>query len=187
MSGPAVSGAAQPHPAVARLRETLRRSFDGEAWHGPALRDALDGLSAHDAAARPVPGAHSAWELTLHVAAWADEVARRARGARPGLPAAGDWPAPPTEPTEEAWAAARAALDGARDGLLAAVAAVAPDRLDRPLPPPGGGHEQVAADALGTRDTLHGTLIGLAEHNAYHGGQIVLLRRALDDRAVERP
>jgi hypothetical protein len=115
-------------------------------------------------------------------AAWADEVARRAEGAPPGTPRAGDWPAVPAPADEAAWRAARAALDAARERLLAAVAAVDPARLDRPLPPPNAADAHLAADALGTRDTLHGAVLGLAEHNAYHGGQIVLLRRALAAR-----
>jgi hypothetical protein len=168
-----------PDAAVARLLETLRRSFDGEAWHGPSLREALAGCTAADAAARPIAGAHGVWELTLHVTGWADEVARRVEGAPPATPRAGDWPPVPEPADEAAWRAARAGLDAARDRLLAAVAAVAPERLDRPLPPPAAADAATAADALGTRDTLHGTILGLAEHNAYHGGQIVLLRRAL--------
>ncbi len=168
-----------PDAALARVLETLRRSFDGGAWHGPALREALDGCSADEAAARPIPGAHSVWELTLHAAAWADEVAERAAGARPGLPRAGDWPPVPVPADADAWRAARARLDAARDRLLAAAAAVPADRLDQPHPPPNPEHAALAGDALGTRDTLHGALLGLAEHNAYHGGQIVLVRRAL--------
>ncbi len=180
----AAAGAPVLDARLARVVETLRRSFDGGAWHGPSLGEALDGCSAADAAARPIPGAHSVWELTLHAAAWADEVAARAAGARPGLPRAGDWPPVPEPADADAWRDARAALDAARDRVLAAVAAVAPERLDRPLPPPEPQHAGVAADALGTRDTLHGTLLGLAEHNAYHGGQIVLLRRALAGAAA---
>ena len=177
----ATAGAAAD-AAVARLLETLRRSFDGGAWHGPSLREALDGCSAADAAAHPIAGAHSVWELVLHAAAWADEVAARVGGARPGTPPAGDWPPVPDSADAAAWRAACGTLGAARDRLLAAVAAVAPERLGQPLPAPNVEGEHAAADALGTRDTLHGTIIGLAEHNAYHGGQMVLLRRALAGR-----
>jgi hypothetical protein len=131
-----------------------------------------------EAAARPVAGAHSVWELTLHAAAWADEVAARCGGAPAGLPRAGDWPPVPEPAGETAWRGARAALDAARDRLLRAVAAVAPERLDRPVPRADADRAQASDAALGVGDTLHGTIVGLAEHNAYHGGQIVLLRRA---------
>jgi hypothetical protein len=78
-----------------------------------------------------------------------------------------------------AWSEARTALETARDALLAAVAALDPARLDERLPPTASD-EQDSDAALGVRHTLHGMLVGLAEHNAYHGGQLVLLRRAID-------
>jgi hypothetical protein len=52
---------------LSRLDEQLRRCFEGEAWHGPAVLEALHGVSAEEAGAHPVPGAHSIWELTLHL------------------------------------------------------------------------------------------------------------------------
>lgn len=86
--------AARPDAAVARLLRTLGRSFDGEAWHGPSLCEALDGCTAADAAAPP------------------------------------------------------------------------------------------ASAALGPRATLHGTMLGLTAHTAYHGGQLALRRRALGVRGA---
>ena len=174
---------------VERLLDTLRRSYDGEAWHGPALAEALAGLSATDALRRPIAGAHSPWELLLHLTAWTHEVTRRLHGGAPALPPEGDWPAVPAVEgiaLERAWADARVALDAARDTLLAAVATLEPSRLDESFVPPSASGDGPSPDgpseaALGTRHTVHGMLVGLAEHNAYHGGQLVLLRRALGD------
>jgi hypothetical protein len=53
---------------LARLEEQLQRSFEGEAWHGPSLRETLDGVTAEEASRHPIPGAHSIWELVLHLA-----------------------------------------------------------------------------------------------------------------------
>jgi uncharacterized damage-inducible protein DinB len=166
-----------------RLLDTLRRSYDGEAWHGPALADALAELAAPDAARRPIVGAHTPWELLLHLTAWTREVTRRLHGAAPALPEDGDWPAVPAlegAPQARAWTEARAALDDARDALLAAVEALDPARLDDTFVPPQVPGDGPTDAALGTRHSVHGMLVGLAEHNAYHGGQLVLLRRALD-------
>ena len=167
-----------------RLLNALRRSYDGEAWHGPALADALAGLSATDAARRPIAGAHAPWELLLHLTAWTREVTRRLHGGAPALPEDGDWPAVPAlegAARERAWTEARAALDAARDALLAAVAALDPAHLDDGFVAPAMPGDGPSDAALGTRHTVHGMLVGLAEHNAYHGGQLVLLRRAIDD------
>ena len=163
-------------PRLRLLLHTLRRSFDGGAWHGPALADALVGVDADTALARPFAGAHSIWDLTHHVAAWTREVARRVAGAPPGLPAEGDWPAPvtSTDPTEReaAWQLVRDELTDARDMLLDVVAACPPDRLDERV-------GMAPGSALGAFVTFGEMLVGLAQHNAYHGGQIVLLRRAI--------
>ncbi|MDQ6926057.1 MAG: DinB family protein [Candidatus Eremiobacteraeota bacterium] len=162
-----------PDRRIQALLDTLRRSFDGDAWHGPALADALRGVDAQHAIAHPVSGAHSIWELTLHLAAWTREVARRLSGTVPAEPTEGDWPNGATAPDAVAWDAARASLNAARDQLLRAVAALPPDQLDRSLPRP-----ESTGDSAGV-PTYAVMLTGLAEHNAYHGGQIALLRRAL--------
>ena len=61
---------------VKRINDQLRRAFDGEAWHGPSVLELLKDVSAVQAAAHPIEGAHSIWELALHIAAW-ENVARK--------------------------------------------------------------------------------------------------------------
>jgi uncharacterized damage-inducible protein DinB len=171
-------------PAIPRLLDSLRRAHDGEAWHGPSLAEALHDVDARAAAARPIPDAHTVWELVLHLTAWTREGARRVDGATPAMPLEGDWPEPPTRADTAAWEDARRALREAHEALLAAVARLDPARLDermRPTPEPGAPPPSDAA--LGVRHTVHGMLVGLAEHAAYHGGQIVLLARAAAHRA----
>ena len=51
---------------LTRLEEQLRRVFEGEAWHGPAVLEVLAGVSVEAAAAHPIPGSHSIWEIVLH-------------------------------------------------------------------------------------------------------------------------
>ena len=47
---------------IRRLRVLLRRTYRGPVWHGPALRELLEGVDAEAAAARPIAGSHSIWE-----------------------------------------------------------------------------------------------------------------------------
>ncbi|MFZ5623131.1 MAG: DinB family protein [Gemmatimonadota bacterium] len=150
-----------------RLIDDLRRIWDGDAWHGPSLSALLADVTAAEAAAHPVAGAHSIWELVLHLDAWTREVTRRLGGATPAEPADGDWPAV-REATAAAWNAARARLGEAQQGLLAMLAALPPGRLDEPAP------------ASGTAALSYGGIVsGVIQHDAYHGGQIGLLRKAL--------
>lgn len=147
------------------LLDTLRRSFDGDAWHGPAVTDAITGVTDVQAARRPPGGAHSIWEITLHVAAWANEVARRLHGHDPGEPQEGDWPV-----TGGSWREAMQRVKAARDRVVRRVEELADADLDTVV---GGTRDP----ALGTGFTYGGMIEGLAQHNAYHAGQIMLLRR----------
>lgn len=146
-------------------------AHEGLAWHGPALAENLAQLTAADAAAHPVPGAHSIWEIVLHTTAWAGEVRRRLEGGDPALPAEGDWPAV-TDASERGWTLARERLRAAHDSLADAV---------RRMPESRWSHRVgVERDApLGTGVTYAAMVAGLLQHDAYHGGQIGLLRRAL--------
>src|SRR2546428_12162604 len=60
-----------------RVAEAIERSVSGPMWHGPALADLIGDVSAEHAADHPVGGAHSIWELVLHVTAWTEIVRER--------------------------------------------------------------------------------------------------------------
>ena len=151
-----------------RIADQLRRTMDGDAWHGPAVREVLKGVAAAQAAARPVPGGHSIWETVLHIAAWTNAVRRRLLGDPAKLPPEEDWPAVPA-PTEQAWTAALEHLAQAQQALLDEVAKVSPQQLDQPI--------------IQGMSSIYVTLHGLAQHHAYHAGQIALLKKALSRAA----
>lgn len=145
----------------ARELETLA---DGDTWHGPALAELVDGVSAECAAAHPIAGAHSIWELVLHVAAWADVFRRRLEGAAVEEPEVGDFPPPPAVPAARAWDEARRALFDSHRALSARVRAFADADLAVLIPGrPFDRRFQVRA---------------AIRHAVYHSGQIGLLRKA---------
>lgn len=146
--------------------------FEGHAWHGPSVLEALDGLTVADAAARPVPGAHTIYELVHHIAAWIGEARSRLAGNAPGMPADGDFPDPATKVDEAAWTELRARLARRHAELMEAVARFDDTRLDEPVDPKNRG------DTSGPV-TYRALLSGVAQHNAYHAGQVLLLRKAL--------
>jgi hypothetical protein len=152
------------------LSEQIRLAHDGPAWHGAALADNLDGVTAEQAASRPLPDAHSIWEIVLHLTGWTREVARRLEGGEPAPPAEGDWPAV-GRVSAEAWARARAAV-GEAHAALAAGAEVFPEARWRDRV---GGERDAP---LGTGVSYAAMVTGLLQHDAYHGGQIGLLRKA---------
>ena len=142
------------------LLETLRRSFEGDAWHGPAVLDTLEDVTEEEAAWQPPNGAHSVWEIALHIAAWANEVAARLDGKTPGEPAEGDYPRPSGN-----WEDAIARVRDARTHLCQVVAQLSEEDLDKRI---GTTHDA----ALATGFSYCATIEGLAQHNAYHAGQM---------------
>ena len=87
---------------LSRLEEQLGRGLEGEAWHGPSVLEALEGVSAEQAAAHPVAGAHSIWELVLHLCGTYGLVLRRLGGDGRQLTEPEDWPSVP-EPSAQNW------------------------------------------------------------------------------------
>jgi len=147
-----------------RLEEQLRRALEGEAWHGPSLLESLADVSAEQAAARPIPRAHSIWELVLHVGGDYVLVLRRLSGDGRQLTASEDWPSCPA-PTEDNWRKAVQELTRLNQELRKAVRDFPEERLDQPLVPE-------------SPFSAYAQFIGVTQHNLYHAGQISLLKRA---------
>ena len=69
---------------VVDIVDELKRIHEGDAWHGPALRELLFGVRAEQAAARALPNAHSIWELVLHIIGWENVFRLRLEGEGTG-------------------------------------------------------------------------------------------------------
>ncbi len=154
-----------------RLASQLERALKGDAWHGPALLELLSDVTAAEATAYPISGAHSIWEITLHISAWLGEASRRLGGATPGQPQEGDWPTI-GEATPASWTATRTTVTKVGADLAAAMRAFPEARLDDVI-----GAERDAP--LGTGVTYYVMLHGAVEHTLYHAGQVALLKRAV--------
>ena len=154
-----------------RLVDQLRRAHDGDPWHGSPLRGNLEGITHEHAARRPPGDTHSIWELVLHVTGWRNEVARRATGEPAAEPAAGDWPTV-GEPTAERWQAALAALDASHQNLVKVVERITDQRLLEPTNDPRNR-------PLGTGVSYYQLLHGIVQHDAYHSGQIAIVKKVL--------
>ena len=148
---------------VERIREQHARAFTGPAWSGPAMFEVLRGVRARQAAARPVAGGHTIWEIVLHVAAWEEVVQRRLRGERTSPHDAQDWP-PVRATTAVAWRRALALLRRRQRELQDAIAGLSERHLEQ--------------RAAGQTYTVYVMVHGEIQHALYHAGQIALLRKA---------
>ena len=146
-----------------RIADQLVRAFYGSAWHGPALLELLDGVDAATAAAKPLDGVHSIWELVLHVAVW-DRVAMVRLGGEKCQPTGvANFPVAPGV-TEAAWRKAVAATKRTHDELVKTVVGLSDGRLRERVP--------------GKRYDFYHHLHGVVQHELYHAGQIAILKKA---------
>jgi uncharacterized damage-inducible protein DinB len=147
-----------------RIGDQLRRSFEGTAWHGPSLEEVLAGVTAEKAAAHPIVGVHSIWEIVLHIATWENIVRRRLEGEDfDDPPPEIDWK-PAVNDDEHSW---QAALDGLKSANLAlrdAISRIDDSRLKEIIPR--------------KNYSVYYMLHGVIQHDLYHGGQIAILKKA---------
>ncbi len=147
-----------------RIAIEIGQALAGDAWHGPSLDKLLEGVTAEDAAQRPIPSAHNIWELVLHITSWANITRRRLTGGRVEPRKGENWPRPGTI-SERNWKSARVALAESHARLREVVAGLSDEELVSKVPK---GNRSVS-------NMLH----GLTQHDAYHGGQIALLKKTL--------
>jgi uncharacterized damage-inducible protein DinB len=147
---------------IERIDDQIKRAYSGQAWHGPSLQEVLKGVTAAQAAARPIASAHSIWEIVNHVSAWIEVVRQRMRGNPAGQPDEGDFPEA-GDTSEAAWKRTLSALDSNHEALRKEVASLEESRLDEPC----GGQPA----------SYYIHLLGTVHHYLYHAGQIALLKK----------
>ena len=152
-----------------RIRDQLDRAFTGNAWHGPSVSEVLENVTASQAAARPIAGAHTIWELVLHIRAWENACRRRLEGDRAELPDEEDWQTF-DDTSDEAWQSTLKSLKESHQRLIDAIAKVADARLDEPI--------------LEGMPSIYVTLHGAVQHDLYHAGQIAILKKASTGETV---
>jgi hypothetical protein len=146
-----------------RLARQVERALEGEAWHGPSVRELLEGVSADDAVARPIRDGHSIAEIVAHATTWHGVVTQRLKGESPEVSNELDWPVV-SRLTEAEWEGARSSLLRTGDELRRTVVSFPVARL----------HEERA----GVSGTWYDLIVGELQHVLYHAGQIALLRKA---------
>jgi uncharacterized damage-inducible protein DinB len=155
---------------ITRIVDQLEREHAGDPWHGSPLRRILDGISWEEAAAKPIRGAHSIWELVLHITGWKNEVRHRLSGAPAAEPRDGDWPEV-GKTTPERWIEACEKLELAHRLLVSAV-------KDFPEPNLFVPTNDTRDRELGVGVTYYELLHGSVQHDAYHAGQIAILKKS---------
>lgn len=146
-----------------RIADQHRRAYLGEAWHGPAVFEALKGVAAKSAAAHPVKRGHSIWEIVLHLTSWERIVRSRFVGEPIEATPKVDWPDPGSA-SPAAWKRAVGSLHAESEALRLVIARTTDAQLASTRPGGTGTYYELAHCQV--------------QHALYHTGQIVLLKKA---------
>jgi hypothetical protein len=149
-----------------QIRQQLAKALDWGEAHTD-FRSTVEGFPEDLRGVRPPGFAHSAWELLVHmrVALWdIVEFTKDARHKSPPWPS-GYWPPSPEPPQEEAW-------DQCVDTMVDLIEEMRGLILDRSRP-------LLEPFPRSQGQTLMREALLAADHNAYHLGQLLQVRKAL--------
>jgi uncharacterized damage-inducible protein DinB len=149
------------------LRDHLLRVLDWEEAH-VGFDKAVDGIPPDKRGARAIGFEHSPWQLLEHIRIAQGDILDFCLNAKyeHTMTWPDDyWPKEPAPPSGKAWADSIASYARARDALKQLVRDV--DDLTANVP-----------TGKGTQTYLRAILL-IADHTAYHVGQLVAVRRAL--------
>jgi uncharacterized damage-inducible protein DinB len=148
----------------------LREQIVGLLSKGEAhltFEDAIKGLPADARSKKPAGAAHSPWELIEHMRIAQKDILEFTKDGRhksPKFPA-GYWPDPKKAPSDDDW---ENCLKGFKADLAELVAMAKNDSIDLFSQVPHGSGQTVLRE-----------LLLVADHNAYHLGELVVTLRSL--------
>jgi hypothetical protein len=148
------------------LRQQLIKLLTESEAHAP-FDDAVENMPTALQGKRPKGAAHSPWEMLEHlrIAQWDIlEFAHNPKHKSPDFPS-GYWPASPEPPDEKAWDKSAAKFRADREALCKLVSDASTDLFAKI---PHGDGQTILRQALLA-----------ADHNSYHVGELILLRRIL--------
>ena len=150
------------------LRSQLVELLNGRGAH-LSLEDALKGLKAENRSKRPSAGIPSVWEELEHIRLAQEDILKYTVDPdwkSPSWPD-GYWPSSAAGLTDEAW---NATVKGIESDLKLVIDLVQDESRDLTAKIPHGGDHTYLREVL-----------LVADHNAYHLGQIVTARKMLGD------
>ncbi|MCX2576284.1 DinB family protein [Pedobacter sandarakinus] len=151
------------------ITSEIKKVFSGDAWYGNHVMQTLNNVKPENAFTPFVANAHSIAEIALHLTSWTQEVTSRLLENPAGEPLLGDWPEPEGN-TAVHWEKIIFNFKVANEELIRVCENIKPSDWEMPLSPE-------ISISLGTAITKIELVNGLAQHHAYHSGQIALLSK----------
>jgi hypothetical protein len=135
----------------------------GDCWVGTNFKETLHGVNAEKASTKLNENINSIWEIVAHLIYWRTKVKNRLEGNNNPPPFI-DFRLPEQQ-NETTWKQSLHDFEGVYHSLRAAIHSFKEENLDKPSPKEG--------------QTYYQLMMGCLQHDAYHLGQIVLLKKGI--------
>lgn len=142
---------------IRKIINTLKHTYEKNAWHGPAVMETLAGIDAKDAQ-KKAGDSHSIIELVAHMTAWRNYVTEKLKG-NAGFELSDEQ----NFPKADNWNETIAQLAQSQENLIQALEATPDERLSERVP--------------GREFKFYTMLQGIIHHDLYHLGQIQLIKK----------
>ncbi len=158
-----------PKQETVSLRKTLAELLRMKGAH-VSLHDAVSDFPPELRGVKPPGAPHTAWQLLEHVRLAQKDILDFSRNPKYKEKSFPDdyWPAAEAPPSEQAWAKSIETFD---EDLKQMQELIADTK-----------HDLLAKLPHGTGQTLLREALLVADHNAYHLGQLMFLRKILENR-----
>ena len=145
--------------------DQIEKSIAGPAWYGLSLVEAITDVNAQEALFRVDEGSHSIWQQVWHLNNWIGVFHNRLNGKEMvWLPAEEDWPSTKNLSDQE-WKKTRDTVIASHKRFVEQAQQLSDPQLNQQVP--------------GKNYSFAFMLQGIAQHVAYHTGQIVLVKKHL--------
>ena len=146
---------------IERIVRLLEKTFDAHPWYGPSIMQGLADINPSHTTVRQ-GSAHTIIELVLHMTSWRIFATRRLQGDDEYQVADEmNFPKP------KSWEEALKDFKASQQGLVDAAKSFPENRLGELVP------------SKTQKYTYYTLLHGIAHHDVYHLGQIMLIKRSL--------
>lgn len=146
---------------IEKIAALFEAFYEGDCWVGLNFQQAVQGIHAEQASKKKDDAHNSIWQLVNHIIYWRKTVMIRLQGVL-GHPPMLDF-YQPEKTTIAEWKNTIQHFEEINQTLINTIRSFDDDRLDQPSPM--------------KRQTYYQLLVGCLQHDAYHMGQIVILKK----------
>ncbi len=159
----------QKNDELIRIIDLLNVSYESEeAWHGPSVVETLRGVTPDMAGRRLTPNTHTIAELVFHITSWRIFTVKKMQGDGEFdiLTPEKNFGSFPGKIDDFEWEALQMELSLSQEELV--------NELDK------RDDDEFLEDIVPGRDyTYYDLLHGIINHDVYHSGQVMILKKSL--------